>query len=128
MSPSNQLSCHVHSSLSHSQHQQVRTMSLFQPPMVYRLANLSQIIQYCHCSCLDNISSSPNLYLATACCPGRTIPGEEDFCSWRCFARRSRYCPQKPARSQVPLAVIATSVVFVYFIASLWCSFLLLRA
>ena len=62
---------------------------------VYKQANLSQIIQCCHCSCLHDISS-PSLHLATACGPGRTIPSEDDFCSRRCFARRSRYCSQEP--------------------------------
>ena len=101
MSPSDQLSSPVDSSLSHSHLQQLKTVSLFQLSWVYKQANLSQIIQYHHYSCLDDISSSPSLYLATACCPGRTIPSEEDFCSRRCFARRSRYCPQEPHQFDV---------------------------
>ena len=62
---------------------------------------MCQIIQYRLCSCLDNIFSSPSLHLATACCPGRAIPSEEDFCSRRCFARRSRYCPQEPRQFDI---------------------------
>ena len=101
MSRSDQLSSSVDSSLSHSQRQQLRTVSLFQLSWVYKQVNLSRIIQYRHCSCLDNISSSPSLHLATACCLGRTIPSEEDFCSRRCFAQRSRYCPQEPRQFDV---------------------------
>ena len=95
MSASDQLISPVDSSLSHSQCQQLRTVSLFQLCWVYKQATLTQIIQYHHCSCLDNISS-PSLHLATACCPGRTIPSEEDFCSRRCLTQRSRYCSQEP--------------------------------
>ena len=78
MSPSNQLSSSMDSSLTHSQHQQVTTMSLFNSVAYISRLLWTQIIQYRLCSCLDN-SSSSNLHLATASCPGCTIPSEEDF-------------------------------------------------
>ena len=67
MSSSNQLSSPVDSSLSHSQSQQLRIVSLSQLSWVHKQANLSQIIQYHLCSCLDNSSSYPSLHLSTAC-------------------------------------------------------------
>ena len=79
MSPSDQLSSPVDSSLSHAQRQQLRIVSLFQRCWVYKQTNLSQIIQYRLCSCLDNSSSSSSLHLALPAAPGCSIPRREDF-------------------------------------------------
>ena len=89
MSPSDQLSSPVDSSLSHSQRQHLRIVSLFQLSLVYKQANSSQIIQYRLCSCLDNSSSSPSLHLTNACCSWMPCP-EEKTLFLRCLSRLPR--------------------------------------
>ena len=106
----------------------------------------TQIILYRLCCCLDNISSS-SLHLTTAYCSWlfhhqmrRFVPEIPHVClpRGRKFLLRKSTCPapnvpaKRPqvATSQirsVPV-IVTTSIVSVYFIASLWCSFLLLRA
>ena len=138
------------SSLSHSQRPQLRTVSLFQLSWIYKQANLSQIILYRLCSCLNNISST-SLHLTTSvpAAPAwmfhaqmrRLVPEVLRVCLQR--GRKFLLCkstcpaPNMPAKrppqvatSQVcPVPVIVTtSVVFVYFTSSLWRSFLLLWA
>ena len=95
MSPSNQLSSSIDSSLSHLQLQQATSVSLFQPQWVYKVASWTQIIQYCFCSCLDNISSSTSLHLTTVCCSWMFHAQTRRLCSWgscrACQVAASRY-------------------------------------
>ena len=142
MSPSNQISSSIDSSLSHPQLHQVTTVSLFQPSWVYKQSTLDPInsvspllLPRQHLllykspphDCLLHLDVPfPDekilflRFLAPACqeteslCPEPNVPAER---------------PQV-ATSQVQTVpvFVATSVVAVYFIASLWCSFLLLRA
>ena len=94
MSPSDQLSSSIDSSLSHLQLQQVTTVTLFQPSWVYKWLLWTQFIQYRLCSCL-NISSSTSLHLTTACYSWMFHDQMRRLCSWSscraCQVAASRY-------------------------------------
>ena len=93
MSPSDQLSSYIDSSLSHLQLQQVTSVSLFQPQ--WEQASWTQIIQYHLCSCLDKISCCTSLHLTTACCSWMFHSQTRRLCSWgscsACQVAASRY-------------------------------------
>ena len=105
----------------------------------------TQFIQYHLCSCINNISSSTSVHLTTACCSWIFHAQMRIFCcsshmpatrpqvsaSQVRFPYSQRACQEAAGRNiaSPPVPVfVATSIVSVYFIASLWCSSLLLRA
>ena len=95
MSPSDQVSSLMDSSLSHLQCQQVTTChSSNSVGYISRLLR-TQFIQYCLCSCLDNNSSSPSLHFITACCSWMFHAQMRKLCSWgschACQEAASRY-------------------------------------
>ena len=138
MSPSDQFSSSIDSSLSHLQLQQVTTVSLFQPSWVYKQVILDPIHsvsplllprQY-----LLLYKSSPHycLLLLDVACP------DEKIMFLRFLARAcqevTRFCFASPLALLLPRPQVATSQVCpvpVFIAASshpLWGSFLLLRA
>ena len=112
ISPSNQLSSPMDSSLSHSQPQQVTTRLLCcSSNSVGYISRLlwTQIIQYRLCNCLYTSSSSQSLHLTTACC------------TWMFHAQTWRYCCQRSCRACQEAAIHNFASLLALFLRFLTC-------